>query len=217
MPLSKFGPFASVFEQGELDVPGYLPLLGLAPTESLIVIERIRHVLETHDPTPWVAALFEDPNWRPHLVGAIAVLLASDTKPYRGLIWSAIDAGSWVTPQLVVTGYYTDPAFETEAKRRIEAGCPVRPPVGLSPVERHSATGPAGPGPRSAKMLASLLAICEKIPHLEPWLEAVRADPEVVALLARDFDHSGSIALRWHESLLSRFRERGVELRPLTT
>jgi hypothetical protein len=111
MPLEKFGPFASAFEKGQLAVPGHLALLSLRGPESDVVIDRIQTAMRSEDPRRWVDALFDDPNWRAHLVGAIALLLDAGSRLSTAPLWHAIDAGSWVTPQLVVTAYFTDPSF----------------------------------------------------------------------------------------------------------
>ncbi|KYF81878.1 hypothetical protein BE11_14680 [Sorangium cellulosum] len=70
MALTEFGPFAVAFEEGELDVPGYLKLLHLHTPEAQIVIDHVELALSAGDPARWGAALFRDANWRPHLVGA---------------------------------------------------------------------------------------------------------------------------------------------------
>jgi hypothetical protein len=103
MALTEFGPFAIAFDRGELKVPGYLELLGLNDNDSQVVIDRIERASATGDPRPWVDALLNDANWRPHLVAAIAFLLDDRDTLDRHLLWKAIDSGSWVTPQLVVT------------------------------------------------------------------------------------------------------------------
>ncbi len=48
-----------------------------------VVIDRIETALGAGDPRPWVVNLFEEDNWRPHLVAAIALLL--DDKRSRRL------------------------------------------------------------------------------------------------------------------------------------
>src|SRR5436190_18435423 len=82
----KFGPFARVFEKGELEVPGHLELLGLNSSGAQIVIDRIVVAMKIGDTQRWLTALLHDVNWRPHLVGAIALLLdpTLDSSPRLG-------------------------------------------------------------------------------------------------------------------------------------
>src|SRR5215217_7637161 len=115
MPLAKFGPFAEVFAQGELAVPGHLELLGLHQPGAQIVLDG----RQTLTPTA---------------------------------LWRAVDAGSWVLPQLVVCAHIVDSDFPSQCRDRMRAGAPVAPVPDLSPVERHSATGPGNARQRSAKL-----------------------------------------------------------------
>ena len=123
MSLEKFGPFASAFENGQLAVPGYLALLNLDGPDTDVVIDRIQSSMRSEDLVRWVDALFDDPNWRAHFVGAIAVLLDGGARLTAAPLWGAIDAGSWVTPQLVVTAYFADPNFPEHLIARL------RPPM----------------------------------------------------------------------------------------
>jgi hypothetical protein len=213
--LAKFGPFASVWEVGGRTVPGHLELLSLAGDGAQVVIHRVALAMAEDDPTTWFGALLGDADWRPHLVGAIAVLLDEDRRLDRSLLWSAMDAGSWVTPQLAVTACYADPDFVSRTRERVACRCPIRVPTGLTPAERHSATGPIGLPTRRAKMLVSLLTAGDEIPGLTPWLIAVRNEADVRELLpASRNDDAQSIVTGWRTDLRQRFRERGVELRP---
>lgn len=48
-----FGPFAAVFEKGELPVGGYLTLLGLQTRDAQIAIERVAVALRHSDARRW--------------------------------------------------------------------------------------------------------------------------------------------------------------------
>jgi len=207
-----FGPFARVFEQGELQVPGHLELLGLDSSGSQIVIDRIVAAMKIGDTQRWLAALMHDVNWRPHLVGAIALIL--DRTLDSNLLWNAIDRGSWVIPQLVVTAAHVDPRFRDHVRERVDARCPVVVASGLSPVERHSATGPEGRSHRSAKMLASMLAMSAEFPDLAEWRARVQRDERVQEMLAVDasWNVSDKIVVSWLAALRSTFRARGCTL-----
>ena len=210
----RYGPFAQVFERGELDVPGHLVLLSLNPSspDVQVVIDRIAVAMTAGETHRWLTALLQDVNWRPHLVGAIALILepALDSQ----LLWDAIGRGSWVIPQLVVTAAQVDPLFREHARARVEAMCPVVVPSGLTPPERHSATGPEGLSQRSAKMLASILAMSAELADLADWRARVLQDERVKASLAEDasWDNSGAIVASWLRGLRRTFQARGRTL-----
>ncbi|WP_437877288.1 hypothetical protein [Sorangium sp. So ce513] len=223
MTRTQFGPFEAVFEKGELAVPGYLELLPLHQPGAQIVIDRVERALSAGDPARWVAALFRDVNWRPHLVGAIALLLDQSETLDSSLLWHAIDAGSWVTPQLVVTAVFVDPSFPERARVRVDAQCPVRVPAGLTPAERHSATGRDGLLGRSGKMMASLLAASAAIPSLERWAADLQRDARVEQLFKDDvwkkdeWNSSCEIVVAWMSNVRRAFLERGRTLAPRAT
>lgn len=218
MSLTEFGPFAAVFERGELDVPGYLELLHLHGPGSRIVVDRIAGALADGDPTPWVAALFRQANWRPHLVGAVALLLDQNETLDREHLWGAVDSGSWVIPQLVATAVFVDSNFPQRAVDRVARLCPVVVPMGLSPAQRHSATGPDGTQERRAKMLASLLSASQAVPSLARWRLDCQREPYVAPLLKEgDWHRSGNIVTSWMSNAQRVFLERGRRLVPKAT
>lgn len=197
-----YGPFAPVFEQGELEVPGYLELLHLRGPGTQIVIDRIAAALQHGDSSRWVTALLQDRNWRPHLVAAIALLLA----PSLGheILWHAIDEGSWVTPQLVATAVFLDVTFGEQVQRRVAALCPVKVRVGTR----------AGETVHSPKMLASIIAASVELPDLAPWRAEVLQDGRVQELLAEDASRDGSdrIVTSWLAAVRAAFLVRGHTL-----
>lgn len=196
-----FGPFAAVFEKGELAVPGYLELLHLTRPGGRVVIDRIENVLRGGDSARWVAALFQDRNWRPHLVGAVALLLEPSLDPQ--LLWGAIDQASWVTPQLVVTATFLDPAFQDHVRSRVAASSPAEYLIG--------ATSHRGLSP---KMLASLLAASVEFPDLAPWRAIVLEDEHIKRMLAEDaaWDSSDRIVASWSAAVRAAFLVRGRTL-----
>lgn len=197
-----FGPFTQVFERGELPVPGYLCLLNLSkPDEALTVIRRIQLALTQPGYEPALRELLGEVNWRPHLVAAVALVLMDNPQPYIVDLWSVIRAGSWVSPQLVAVAAARDPDFIATVVQRAAQALPVVPLAGLSPAERHSATGPSSTHQRSAKELSAALALCEATGQNAPWVESVRADPSMVRLLEADIDQGGDIAVHWMTSL----------------
>jgi hypothetical protein len=93
--------------------------------------------------------------------------------------------------------------------------CAISVPAGLSPVERHSATGPVSSEPRSAKLLlASLMCMGTRVPLLATALEQVSKDPDMKALLDRDIDRSTNIAASWYEAVFAVLSARQRTLVP---
>lgn len=129
-------------------------------------------------------------------------------------MWEAIDRGSWVTPQLVATAYLIDPDFRSHLVQRLENRCAISVPAGLSPLQRHSATGPAGAVQRSAKLQSALMSIGKRAPTLAPLLEPFSSDPEFMKLLKEDRDRSGEIAASWGDQVVAVFSERNLSLAP---
>lgn len=215
--LAKFGPFGAVFPPGKLNGPGHLELLHLERPAAQIVIERIEEALDSGNPTKWVDALFANSDWRPHLVGAIALLLDDGKSLSPDGLWRAADTGSWVVPQLVVTAYFVDRNFPKEARVRIENGCPIVLPKSLSAVERHVSTGPGSTTQRSAKLPVSLVCVGKRVPSLQTWLDEICRTPSVAHLLEQDVDHASIIAQFWLSHLREQFAKRQRDLKPKAT
>jgi len=118
MAFSEFGPFAIAFEDGGLSAPGHLVLLNLMTgEEAQLVIEKIYGAMASGQSQLWIDALLAERDWRPHLPAAIAFLLDRGLTLQREPLWRAIDAGSWVTPQLAVVAYFSDPCLDLIALR----------------------------------------------------------------------------------------------------
>jgi hypothetical protein len=209
---AEFGPFAAVLKSPGGPAP--LVLLSMRSVEVGAVIGRVEQALAADDAVRGVDALFASPDWRPHLIGAAALILDAGRRLDPSSMWKAVDAGSWVTPQLVTTAYLVDPSFADRVRERIDAKCAVAVPSNLSPTERHRATGPATPEQRSAKLLASLVRIGMLAPALTGWLRTAASRPELAALQAADRDKSGNIAENWLKNVESQFRSGGRPLEP---
>jgi hypothetical protein len=210
---AEFGPFAAVLKlPGE---PAPLVLLSMRSAATAAVIDRIERALSADDAARGAAALFASPDWRPHLVGAVALILDADRRLGPSMLWNAVDAGSWVTPQLVAAAYLVDPSFPDRLQERIDARCAVAMPAKLSPAERHRATGPATAEQRSAKLLMSLLSVGRRVPVLAGRLAAAARRPDLAALQVDDRDNSGNIAENWLINLEGQFKSRGRVLTPM--
>jgi hypothetical protein len=210
---SAFGPFAPVLLEASGE-PAPLLLLSMRSGEASAAIDRIERALASEGSAGSVDAMLASPDWRPHLVAAVALILDTGQRLDPAPLWAAIDGGSWVTPQLVATAYLIDPSFPDRLRTRIKAGCPVEVPANLSPQERHRATGPASPEQRSAKMSVSLMSIGLLAPSLAGWLKSAANGPQLAALRAADRDHSGNIAENWLKNVESQFRSAGRTLAP---
>ncbi len=197
--------------------PGPMVLLNMGGENLQAVLRSIAEAFESRDDCPrFIHLMLQQPDWRSHLVAAVAALLSTDRSRYAPALWAAFDSGSWVAPQLACTLYYADTDFAAEAKRRITAGCPVSAPAGLSAVERHIFTGPAGGSQRSAKNLASLLQVLQRLPGEAPWVATELDKSEVQELLRTDIDRSAKIAESWFEDLRASFATMGRDLNRLT-
>jgi hypothetical protein len=197
--LAAFGPFAVVFEPIRDDRTPYLSLLHLHHERSLDVVRAIRDAVATPNSASCVLTLLRDVNWRPHLVGAIATYFDT-TNDAITQMWAALDAGSWVTPQLAGILSKCDSDFSGKAISRLANCCPLSgdPEYSMeSPIERHSAQGPAGSHHRSSKSAASLFAL---LPANDSAQFA--SNDDLQTLIADDFDGSADIAASWLESFL---------------
>jgi hypothetical protein len=125
-------PFDRLFEN-----TAYLKLLRLLPWASSAIAE-IERACGDEGAAQAAASMLAERNWRPHLVAAVATLFADFDATH---LWGAIDRGSWVTPQLLVTAYYVDRDLVANVRARV-AGA-------------------------SAKLGASLWQIARWVPELE--------------------------------------------------
>jgi hypothetical protein len=169
-------------------------------------VELVRNCCgKVPDPSSDICRLLAESNWRPHLVAAVAVIVSRFNAERASLLWRRLDYGSWVTPQIAAALFLVDPDFVSQARTRLEAKCPVdsSEDLSLTPLARHSATGPAGSVQRSAKAAASLLQLAEMASPIPLWLQELRSSKEMQLLLAQDIDESAGIALEW----LNRIRE----------
>lgn len=171
--FGRFGPFAIAFEQN----PCYLSLLNLYNSDdSKTVVTRIKGAVAAGNTQQWVNRLLAEPNWRPHLVAAIVYLLDSEPQLSYTPLWRAIDAQSWVTPQLIITAMLKDRDFATCAVDRMEDA-----------------------KNRNCKLVASILSVSNEIPALATRATIWRANPQIREMLADDesYDNSNEIISNW--------------------
>lgn len=138
------------------------------PRGKASVEEVSKALVESADPEGEIGALLREADWRCHLVAGVALAVSElRTKPKLvEALWGAVDAGSWVSPQLGVCLAIIDPDFSLRAKARIESGCPVvvRPSAtsGEVAARRHVEQARDGLIGRSAKAIASFLKLHPK-------------------------------------------------------
>jgi hypothetical protein len=171
-----FGVFSPLFEASA----DYLVLLHLDMPEAkrvvTKVVERCHLSSACHEE---VGNLFDHSDWRPHLVGAVALSALPYVQESSGKLWEAIDRRSWVTPQLAVAAFIRDPAFADQAGARVRS--------------RSSC----------AKTAASLAYLAGRLSFRPDWLDTELLKADLIGLLAKDVDGSAEIAEHW----LTRLKE----------
>jgi hypothetical protein len=207
MAFSEFGPFAIAFEDGGLSAPGHLVLLNLMTgEEAQLVIEKIYGAMASGQSQLWIDALLAERDWRPHLPAAIAFLLDRGLTLQREPLWRAIDAGSWVTPQLAVVAYFSDPCFAASATLRLNRFA--AQPDGL-PESEGQANAP--------KIIASLLGVFALDPALKESVAKWKSVPAIQVLLGQgDAWDINDIVASWMAAVRAQFAIRGVTLTPPT-
>jgi hypothetical protein len=113
-----FGVFSPLFEARA----DYLVLLRLNMPEAKRVVTKL--VEQCHLSSAChkeVGSLFDPSDWRPHLVGAVALSALPYDQESSGKLGGAVDRGSWVTPQLAVAAFIRDPAFADQAGARVRS------------------------------------------------------------------------------------------------
>lgn len=104
----------------------YLCLLNLGGEDAVRAVQLVRACCRSvADPYPDINHWLDDPNWRVHLVAAVAAILQGPDPETVRRLWHRFDAGSWVTPQLAATLFLVDSDLERQSRTRLEAGCPV--------------------------------------------------------------------------------------------
>jgi hypothetical protein len=180
---------------------GYLALLHLAADDSAAAVCLVRQCAAIDTDRSSTLALLSDLNWRPTLVAAVAAAFLPFDSRITDALWHRFDSGSWVVPQIAAILSFIDPSFQLEARRRLEAHCPLDSSElrALTMIERHSAAGPAGGSARSAKAANALQAILSAAVPTPEWLAAVLTTPEHQELVALDTDTADCIAVNWGE------------------
>lgn len=96
---------------------GYLEFLWMQPGATAEA-ERLRALMNSYPPGQVerdICSMLDAHGWRPHLVACIALLCGRTTPRTLWYLWRAIQANSWVAPQLVATASLVDPEFSDKA------------------------------------------------------------------------------------------------------
>lgn len=209
-PFAKYPVFQPMFDPAEdIPVPIYLTLLNLG-SGSELAVAILRRILEGDtNLTPQIVALLADFNWRPQLVGAVAMGLGAANEESRDALWRAFDSGSWVSPQLAALAFLVDENFEDRSRLRMEAGCPINLDrlQGLDWVVRHSAAGPGSFASHSSKALSALAGLCQRLPEPHVWLEPLLIREDIEQSIKSDYDGGERIATGWLDMFV-RLRKR---------
>ncbi len=185
-------------------VPRYLLLLNVAPG-AREAVDAIRHsAIQSGDRLDAeIAALLAQNNWRPQLVGAVAILIAGANDARLAALWGAIDRPCWTSPQLVAAASLVDVDFEARARMRLDrrGALDARDVESMPWPARHSALGPGSIQRHSAKVLAALLRVCEQRASATHWIGPYAANEELRRIVATDADGGGFIAATWRDAI----------------
>ncbi len=176
------------------DVPLHLVLFSLnPPAEASAALEVVRGALQrSPNPRGEVEEMLSDTNWRPHVIGAVALREMSVELRKPELLWRTLDAFSWASPQVAAVGCLVDPAFEDNARRRILARCEIK-------AGQWAQAAPLPPR-YDAKLMAALVALVRERFRSPAWLQEAIGLAETQNVLQQDKD-GGEIALKWLAAL----------------
>lgn len=201
--MAGLGAFDPLFERGAATIPGYLLLLGVRDDTPIAIGQIETAIAASGEGAAYqVIQMLRNPNWRPQLVGGVAMLVGR-LSGHLPELWCALDRPCWTSPQLAAVASRLDPSFLSNARMRLEMGCEmnVQDASAMSPLARHSALGPTSLTAHSYKMVSVLTALCSTEPGTEEWLPELLSRPEIIHALEQDFDHGGAIAIRWRTGM----------------
>jgi O-acetyl-ADP-ribose deacetylase (regulator of RNase III) len=204
--LGAFPSFTALFERDErLQVTPYLSLLNASSGAGTAVALVRESTARSGNLDLEIAALLAQNNWRPQLVGAVALILAGPSEGRLAALWEAIDRPCWVSPQLVATVSLVDANFDAQARMRLDrrGTLDARDVLAMPWPERHSAIGPNSIDGHAAKTLSAFLSICEGRSSASAWIRPYLADEQLRGIVAQDQDGGGGIARDWLQSMVT--------------
>ena len=150
--------------------PNHLPFLGLRkdndhPAEWNLnkSLERLDFISDQNDQETIVEGLQKllvSENWRAHLVAIMASfkLTPMEQKKLIPELWTRLEKGSWISPQILSVLSIIDNEFEPKAREIQSIGFKVNySPMGMA--EHHSARGPEGSVVASEKVIHSIRSL----------------------------------------------------------
>lgn len=199
-----FEQFDPLFARGPAPVPGYLVLLNLHSHDVPAIADQLRDAVAASGDRveDLIEHMLATPNWRVQIVGAAALLITASSNGIKAL-WSALDRPCWTSPQLAAVASRVDRDFLAQARLRLDRGCKqdVAEAAEMPWPARHSALGPLSLDAHSAKLAASLAALCAREEGANLWLTPLLARADLKALIDLDVDGAASIALRWRDEI----------------
>ena len=202
------GIFSPIFESAY----GYLRLSNLDGPDAKNLVASIMKCCRSPQAPQSVRGMLYRPDWRPHLVAAIALTMLPYEEETLEALWRAIDTGSWVTPQLAAAAFLQDKDFSGQARTRVQSGCKLHISQASlrSSTEEHGAGGAESATRRSAKTAASLARLIKLLPEPPSWTREALSSVAFLELLEEDQDNSGKIAEDWLNSLTKILTSLGV-------
>jgi O-acetyl-ADP-ribose deacetylase (regulator of RNase III) len=178
----------------------YLSLLHLGSPKALEVAGECLRACGDSDSE--IKAMLEQYGWREDLVAGAALLAGGASEVTLQAMWDALDADSWVVPQLTVLLSALDPEAHDKMKKRLLLGCPVKPRGrdNMSSVERHIIHGTSAIQHQSAKAWSSF---CWHIALADPdWmLRRFGADEAWKRLLDSSAHEGADTVNSWNRTL----------------
>ncbi|WP_346883254.1 hypothetical protein [uncultured Algibacter sp.] len=152
--------------------PNHLPLMGLnndnnQPAEWNLnkSLERLDLICDNNDQEliiNGIHKLLNNQDWRPHLVAILVSFKLTPTEQIKLIpeLWTRLEKGSWISPQILSVLSIIDNEFELKAKEILNNGFKVNySPMGMA--EHHSARGPEGSKEASEKVTSSINSLLE--------------------------------------------------------
>ena len=200
-----FPSFGPMFAKAG-DVGRYLKLLNLGDGAP----EAIAVAKECADRAPdlrrELEALLRGENWRPHLVGAIAMMASVRSEQTLGYLWERLERGSWVVPQLAATAELIDRRFTERGADLLALLCDK-----IRPDDQASLADAPPTDPRAfrddglhndGKTVAALAALLDAPIH-----------GSAQRLADQDRDRAGAVAKGWQLAVVGAFDSANVIIR----
>jgi len=181
---SSFGPFTP-FVQDKGRLSSYFALLRLHYDRAERTFRLIREAAKAPDAERFTVLLLRDRDWRRSLVGAVAACYMP-TPTVIEEVWQCVDAGSWVSPQLLAVLSVIDRAFADRALQRLR---------------EHESRSTGDQRYSYAKSASSIIALL--LQHASDHERATywEGNQAMRKILVDDIANGGAIATSWKTNL----------------